>query len=199
MACVFTSRGAQVLDVSLPPEKNHNLLRSERICCRVQEMISTMHRGQILISDEQIRKEKWVVCVPRLCSGNTSLNSQHSPQRHAVPWETSWKFSAQQGKARASQAGEGGNRSPCSSYIEPLLAVFPSTIWTQGTGCWQVEPHLSWTAASSKRAAGAAAISTGKQPGWLGACCSIPPSALWRWWRSPEGYSLMNPPRLQTT
>lgn len=52
-------------------------------------MISIVHKGEILISDEQTRKQKWLVCVPRLHSGNTSPNSQCRPHRHAMPWEMS--------------------------------------------------------------------------------------------------------------
>lgn len=102
-------------------------------------MISTACRGQTLISDEQIKKQKWLVWLLRLCSGKTSLNSQRSPRRHSVPWETSWKPSAQWGLAQASHAEEGRCRWPYSSYLESLFAQFPLRVWTPGTGCRQVD------------------------------------------------------------
>lgn len=142
-------------------QKKHNPLRAERICCRVQAMISTVRRGQILISDEQIRKQKWLVCVPRLCSGNTSLNSQRSPRRRALPWEMSWKFSAQQGKPRYPRwEKEGiGHHAPAMSNH----CLHSSVNSTNARD--RVPAGRPALVLNSRRVAGAAAISPAKQPG----------------------------------
>lgn len=144
-------------------------------------MISTVHRGQILISDKQIRKQKCLVCIPSQCNGNTTLILSAAFAGVHCPGKKIGSFQPNEG----SQAGEGGNRLPCSSYVKPLLAVFSLTLQTHGTGCQQVMLHLPWAVASSRSAAGAAAIFPGTQC-WHRACCSVLLPAPWSWWWSPE-------------
>lgn len=138
-----------------------------------------------LHSNKQIRKQKWVICIPLLHSENTPHNSQCRSARLALPWEMTFQPSMVNAEAPGRRRRE---------QVTMLLLRLTITAQMQGRGDQQVMPHLAWAAASS-RSCSCVPRETAWLAQWL---LQWPPPALPGWSWSPKGQFSVNPSRFQT-
>lgn len=139
-------------------------------------MISTVHRGQILISGEQIRKQKWLVYTYPDCAVETHLSIPSAALAgvHCLGKRVG-NF-----QPRKESLGIPGGRKREQVAMFQLRRATACSLPVNRTNARDrvLAGRAALVLSSSVQQEGSRSRSSpGKQPGWLRACCSnLPPA-----------------------